>query len=103
MAKVQSYSITFNTAQTSPEDAMATVGGSVNSAIREHIQEEILLGGVIENTLLLSADGLTLTVERTFTDAAYNDLMSIASESEILALIEGVTEVSSATYGFSDA
>ena len=103
MAKTQSYTITFNTPQSSAVSAMNLVGGTVNTAIRDLIHEGLVMGDVVDNVVNLSEDGLTLTVERSFTDEVYNDLMVITSIGDIRTQIENVTEVSSVTYGFSDA
>lgn len=102
MTKMQSYTITFNTAQPSTEAAMYNIGSAVNSAIREHVQYEIVIGNVSDNSIELSEDGLTLTVSRSWTDGAYEQLMAIASENEIQTLINDLPIVSSVTYGFSE-
>lgn len=105
MAKTQRYSIVFNTAQISADAAMYSVGSNLNldQSIRNHIQSEIILGNVTDLDISLSDDGLTLSVERAFTDAAYNALMEISPEAEIVAAINNMEHVDSVTYGFSDS
>ena len=81
---------------------LCVVGSNINNSIRNHVQSEMLLGNVADNTITLSDDGLTLTVERTWADSAYDELLQIATEAEIQTLINNLTTVDSATYGFSD-
>lgn len=103
MAKTQSYTIIFNTPQVNAYDAMGTVGVCIADNIRSLIHEGLVLGHIIDESHNLSEDGLTLNVERTFTDEIYNNLMEIVSVSDIITSIESVPEVSSVTYGFSDS
>ena len=103
MAKTQSYTITFNTPQDDALSAMNLVGADVANDIRSLIHEGLVVGSVVDQVQDLSEDGLTLNVERTFTDEVYNNLMEITSISDIKTQIENVTEVSSVTYGFSDS
>ena len=102
MPKRQLYSFIFNEQQLDPYTAMSRVGSKVNS-IKNVIAKNMLDGNITEEgDPSLSSDGLTLNVERIWSDAAYNELMSVTTIQEIIDHVNALDFVSVQNYEFID-
>ena len=103
MSKRQSYTIVFNQDQTDATTAMFQAGGQLSTEVRDLINTKILSGDVSDDsTPSLSEDGYTLTVQRTWTDSAYSELLALDSDAGIIAAVISNEEVESCTYEFTD-
>lgn len=103
MSKTQNYTIVFNTAQSDVDAAMRSIGSQFSADLIDLVAQQILLDNIITDSETLSEDGLTLTVQRTWTDAVYDSLIAIQSLDSIRTQINNLSHVSSVTYDFSDA
>ena len=102
MAKKQIYSFVFNEKQLDAYTAMASVGSKIDS-IRNVIAKNMLDGNIYEEgDPSLSLDGMTLHVERIWSDAAYNELMAVTTVQEIIDQVNALDFVSVQSYEFID-
>lgn len=103
MSKVQNYTIVFNTAQSDVDAAMQSIGSQFSTDLINLVAQQILLDNIMIDSETLSDDGLTLTVQRTWTDIVYDSLIAIQSVDSIRTQINNLSHVSSVTYDFTDA
>lgn len=103
MSKRQSYTVVFNQDQIDATSAMFQAGGQLSEDVRDLINAKILNGDVTDDsTPTLSEDGLTLTVQRTWTDSAYSELLALDSDGGIIAAVVSNELIESCTYEFTD-
>lgn len=102
MPKKQYYNITYSAPQSSVEVAMAYVGSRIQEEVIDLIRYHYALGGIQDISSTLSADGLVLDVERSWTDQAYNSLIEISSVESIINDINSIDIVTNVEYGFID-
>lgn len=102
MSRTQSYTIKFVTLKPDASTAMASVGSQFTS-IRDCVRSHIYAGNITTDSCALAADMKTLTVTRTFSEEAYNDLVAIRTPSAIESDIAALSDVSTVTYSFTVA
>jgi len=103
MAKRQQYTVTFNTAYDNAADAMYYIGSNLDSSIRNTVNDYMLIGDISDNVTPTQSDnGLVLTVDRNWTDSAYNELMLINTEEGFESQITALSQIDSCSYGFTD-
>ena len=103
MSKRQSYTLVFNQDQIDATSAMFLAGGQLSEDVRNLVNAKILNGHVTDDsTPTLSEDGLTLTVQRTWTDSAYSELLALDSDGGIIAAVVSNELIESCTYEFTD-
>lgn len=102
MAKRQIYSFVFNTPQSDANNAMRSVGSELH-VMRDFTAENLIYGNISEPVYpSLSSDGITLRVVRVWTDAAYEELMTITTIQEIIDQINALDFVAVENYEFVD-
>jgi len=103
MSKRQSYTIVFKQDQVDAPTAMFNAGSQLSIDIKDLINTKLLNGDVVNDiTPSLSADGLTLTVQRTWTDSAYSELLALDSNEGIIAAASSSELIESCNYEFTD-
>jgi hypothetical protein len=98
--KRQSYTIEFNTPQQDIEVLMYNVGKGIDGSHKTFVGNNILTGHIVEGSSTLSEDGLTLVVERDWTDNVHSDWE--AMNIDIVTPVEALDIVVSCVHSFTD-
>ena len=83
--KRQTYSLKFKSAQPNLSSA-TTAFGSLYPGWGAAQAKHMALGGVVNDTLFLSEDGLVLTASRRMTDSCYNELRVLFTDDSLYSI-----------------
>tara|TARA_Y100000114_G_C11704778_1_gene300347 strand:+ start:595 stop:903 length:309 start_codon:yes stop_codon:yes gene_type:complete len=83
--KRQTYSVKFKNAQSSLSSATAAFG-NLYPGWGQAQAKHLALGGVVNDTLFLSEDGLVMTVSRRMTDSCYNELRALFTDDSLYSI-----------------
>lgn len=95
--KRQDYSIKFKSDQGNVATAIRTFGGlfpRVNSAIKNHVA----IGGISDDVITLSEDGLVLTVSRRMTDSCYNERRLLYTDDSMYSIAQSASAIDSCSF-----
>ena len=102
--KRHNYTIKFNASQQDiiqgTEDVMYKVSEQIDRRHQAFVGNNILTGQIVEVSSTLSEDGLTLAVERNWTDNAHSDWE--AMNIDIVTPVEVLDIVVSCVHSFTD-
>jgi len=102
--KRHSYTIKFNASQQDiiqgTEDVMYKVSEQIDRRHQAFVGNNILTGQIVDVSSTLSDDGLTLVVERDWTDNAHSDWEAL--NIDIVTPVEALDIVESCVHNFTD-
>lgn len=102
MSKIQNYEIIFNDPQEGIAEARAIAAQTLPTAVVSLITNGLANGSIIQDSAGVTPDGSTLTVSRTWTDAAYTSLLDTISIEDMITAVENSASVASVTCTFTD-
>tara|TARA_B100001109_G_C18505936_1_gene309135 strand:+ start:211 stop:519 length:309 start_codon:yes stop_codon:yes gene_type:complete len=95
--KRQDYSIKFKSNQGNLATALSTFGSLFpgwGTIVAKHMAE----GGVVDDVMTLSEDGLVLTVSRRMTDSCYNECRPLFTNDSMYSIAQSASTIDSCSY-----